>query len=352
MLIDEGMEVTVNIPAELLTDPVKYIKESPKRVKDFPKRTINTIKEATKQVKKILVPTATKIQQTIKQSISQAEKINAVDDQVKQKIVTDAGKIGEMFQRNPTNYVFVDGQLQLAVPVGGVEALMSGRAIIDEGGNFHFTDGRDSGFQQVASAVELLPMALLTGALVVAVANKYAQDNPGKLPGFAPAPKQEPLPGFEPTDEAGWEDQGVDVAGQEPITEGYDIIYPESEDEGFSILPDWLSNLGNVFTNDAKITPERARHILGGDATGGGHKYGTGIPGKSEFPSNWSDDKILEEVSNIANDPSIPGRTQSNGRIVKDATVDGTDIRVVIESKEKGGNIVTGYPTNTPRNPK
>ena len=33
-----------------------------------------------------------------------------------------------------------------------------------------------------------------------------------------------------------------------------------------------------------RIPPERAMHILDGDATGGGHRYGAGKPGKTEFP--------------------------------------------------------------------
>ena len=41
------------------------------------------------------------------------------------------------------------------------------------------------------------------------------------------------------------------------------------------------------------LTDDRAkRHILDGDGTGGGHKAGTGKPGKSEFPKDWSDAKI------------------------------------------------------------
>ncbi len=54
----------------------------------------------------------------------------------------------------------------------------------------------------------------------------------------------------------------------------------------------------------------------------------------------------------MATDRSIPSTVQPNGRIVKDGTRDGIDIRVVLEPPSKGGGIVTAFPTNVPRNPK
>ncbi|AZG15415.1 EndoU domain-containing protein [Cupriavidus pauculus] len=56
-----------------------------------------------------------------------------------------------------------------------------------------------------------------------------------------------------------------------------------------------------------------------------------GAPGKSVFPQDWSPSKIMNDVSDIATDPYIPCTVQSNGRIVKDGTRDGIDIRVVLE---------------------
>ncbi len=95
----------------------------------------------------------------------------------------------------------------------------------------------------------------------------------------------------------------------------------------------------------------RRRHILDGDATGGGHRPGTGIPGKSEFPAGWSDDKIMNAISDVATNPNsifTPGR---GGRTVVTGTVDGVTITVILESPARGGGIVTGFPTNVPRNP-
>ncbi|MEH2922800.1 EndoU domain-containing protein [Samsonia erythrinae] len=96
-------------------------------------------------------------------------------------------------------------------------------------------------------------------------------------------------------------------------------------------------------------TPKRRQHILDGDATGGGHRPGTGIPGKSEFPQGWSDDKIMHNISDIATDPSLTPTVGRGGRLVTNGTRDGIDIRVI---QEKNGDIVSGFPTNVPRNPR
>ncbi|MCC8396671.1 hemagglutinin repeat-containing protein [Paraburkholderia sp. MMS20-SJTR3] len=108
---------------------------------------------------------------------------------------------------------------------------------------------------------------------------------------------------------------------------------------------------GNAQSDVNLASPDRTDHILTGDATGGGHQW-PGGPGKSVFPQDWSSSKIMNAVSDIATDPSIPETVQANGRIVKNGSVDGIDIRVVIEPASKGGGIVTAFPTNVPRNPK
>jgi len=96
------------------------------------------------------------------------------------------------------------------------------------------------------------------------------------------------------------------------------------------------------------VSPRRRRHILDGDATGGGHRPGTGISGKSEFPQGWSDDRILHNISDVATDPSSVTRAGRGGRTITDGTRDGINIRVI---QERNGDIVTGFPTNVPRNP-
>jgi hypothetical protein len=95
------------------------------------------------------------------------------------------------------------------------------------------------------------------------------------------------------------------------------------------------------------VTPQRRIHILVGDVKGGGHKAGIGKPGKTEFPKEWSDDKIIDTAHTIANDPKVPMRP-SGKYWVKAKDVDGIKVRVVLD-REKG-EVVTSYPLNTPRN--
>ena len=100
----------------------------------------------------------------------------------------------------------------------------------------------------------------------------------------------------------------------------------------------------------ATVGPERRLHILEGDARGGGHRPGRGIPNKSEFPPGWSDDRIIGTIEEVANDPEAAHRLEADGRTVVTGRRHGVDIRVVID--RDGRSIVTGYPTNTPRNPR
>lgn len=99
------------------------------------------------------------------------------------------------------------------------------------------------------------------------------------------------------------------------------------------------------------LTDARGRtHILDGDGTGGGHGAGRGIPGKSEFPSGWSDDRVIHEISDIATDPTRIGSSPNRvGYVTTTRSANGIDIKVVYDTVNK--RIVTGYPTNLPRNP-
>lgn len=102
----------------------------------------------------------------------------------------------------------------------------------------------------------------------------------------------------------------------------------------------------------SRISPQRQRHILDGDATGGGHGPGRGIPGKSEFPSRWSDRQVIRYISDIIKDPRSrwtrqPGNPPIRWRI--EGTRDGVNIRVIVEPQGEG--VITAFPTNRPRNP-
>lgn len=90
----------------------------------------------------------------------------------------------------------------------------------------------------------------------------------------------------------------------------------------------------------------RRNHILYGDATGGGHLW-PGLPGKTPFPKDWSADRVMHEISDVATDPSSIFRTGRGGSTIVTGTRDGVDVRVIL----RDGNIITGYPTNLMRNP-
>lgn len=122
---------------------------------------------------------------------------------------------------------------------------------------------------------------------------------------------------------------------------------------GISVVYNETSNSNNA--NEEKpnlLDPDAAGDVLDGDAEGGGHRPGTGNPGKSEFPSGWSDEKILGEISDVATDPAsdrLPGR---DGATVVIGEREGVKIRVIVGSD---GKIISGWPVKGPgvvQNPK
>lgn len=103
------------------------------------------------------------------------------------------------------------------------------------------------------------------------------------------------------------------------------------------------------FNKASAISPQRRAHILYGDATGGGHMFGTGKPCKSEFPKHWDEDTIIKEVDLIAANDNLNWEQQRNGYYVTEQKVGTVKVRVVKGRENK--NVITAYPTNVPRNP-
>jgi hypothetical protein len=101
-------------------------------------------------------------------------------------------------------------------------------------------------------------------------------------------------------------------------------------------------------------SPARTRHVLHGDATGGGHKFGLSrlFNGKTKFPVSWSEQRIMNAVSEVATSPSSVWTQQTgkagaqltkSGVPVKwkvEGTFDGLRIRVIVQ----GDDIVTAHP--------
>jgi hypothetical protein len=107
---------------------------------------------------------------------------------------------------------------------------------------------------------------------------------------------------------------------------------------------------GEKTSDKPSLLDDRARtHVLDGDGPkSGGHRAGTGKPGKSEFPAEWSDERIEGEISDVATDPSSTRTPIPGGREAVTGTRGGVDIKVILD---KDGRIITEYPTNRPRNP-
>ncbi|MCG7545743.1 EndoU domain-containing protein [Pseudoalteromonas sp. MM17-2] len=115
----------------------------------------------------------------------------------------------------------------------------------------------------------------------------------------------------------------------------YDAVHSESSD----------GELTNLADDDA------TNHILNGDKDGGGHGPGRGVPGKSEFPSDWSDDEVMDAVSDVATDPESKSKPAREGRTKTSGTRKGVKIDVITGSNEEHGKIITAWPNNVPRNP-
>jgi hypothetical protein len=89
------------------------------------------------------------------------------------------------------------------------------------------------------------------------------------------------------------------------------------------------------------LAPERAKHILDGDRWGGGHRHGTGRPGKTEFPADWDDEKIIGHVLGVARAPEDPPVFQANRRWRVHGYRDEVGITVIIQPD---GRIWSAWP--------
>ncbi|CAH5764552.1 Toxin CdiA, partial (plasmid) [Escherichia coli] len=105
------------------------------------------------------------------------------------------------------------------------------------------------------------------------------------------------------------------------------------------------------------LSPEAKQHILFGDSpTSGGHLY-PGNPGKTVYPKDWSADKVVHEIGDIATSPDTKwfaltgtgGMYTAKGDPAKWFAYevrDGVRIRVVYQPAT--GKIVTAFPDNKP----
>ncbi len=88
------------------------------------------------------------------------------------------------------------------------------------------------------------------------------------------------------------------------------------------------------------LTGFRREHILNR------HRFGSGKPGKTEFPANWSDEKIIHEISDVSIDRTLPRQTGKWKGEYVEGIRDGVKIRVDFypPNSVHAGKISTGYP--------
>lgn len=114
---------------------------------------------------------------------------------------------------------------------------------------------------------------------------------------------------------------------------------PEKDEGGPRNAPS--DNLGKP--GGATLAEDRGKYILDGNGRGGGgHGPGRATPGKSTFPSDWSDEKTIEAIKDVANDPASVREPAKGERTAVKGTRDEVEIEVIIGRDRKA--IVTAYP--------
>jgi Bacterial EndoU nuclease len=98
-----------------------------------------------------------------------------------------------------------------------------------------------------------------------------------------------------------------------------------------------------VSPDDIAVPADRRVHILDGEpGDGGGHRAGTGKPGKTEFPAERTDDRIIDAVLTVARNPEQPPRRQEfNERWQVTGTRDDVGIVAIVRPD---GSIWTAWP--------
>jgi hypothetical protein len=129
--------------------------------------------------------------------------------------------------------------------------------------------------------------------------------------------------------ESGTESQQDDQNGSTTEQQGWDSQQLQD-----------MPNLGNIPEN-------RQVHILDGEwdydtgeLLGGGHAPGSGNEGKTEFPERWSDETIMDNISNVARDPGTRDSRPGGGYRVT-GVVDGVNIEVLLNAD---GTVWSAYP--------
>jgi len=92
-----------------------------------------------------------------------------------------------------------------------------------------------------------------------------------------------------------------------------------------------------------RATEADRRHILRGSPDGtGGHRYGTGRPGKSEFRKDWPDDGVMDAIDRTL---ASPDYIEHHGdQFVSFRRIEGELVRVSVRTDLGKPFIWTAYP--------
>ncbi len=158
----------------------------------------------------------------------------------------------------------------------------------------------------------------------------------GELPGLTPERIEQWLKTY-PAEDLGLPSHTGSPIPVDPI--GNIISTPIPEETGPNIVS--MENPHSI--ENISIPEDRARHILDGEGRGGGHRYGTGTPGKTEFPASWSDADILDAIREVAGTGTVDRQAHREGYLVIIGEVNGVTIKVVVQPN---GEVRTGYPVS------
>jgi Bacterial EndoU nuclease len=145
----------------------------------------------------------------------------------------------------------------------------------------------------------------------------------------------------DPDEETGDEDTDQDGEDGDTDDQGED----DSDDEDADRNGHWeAANGDKPNPNDISASESRGHILYGdGDGQGGGHRHDSGVPNKTTFPEDWDDDKIIDEVEDVAKNPDEPPEYDEDDETwTVHGTRDGVDIEVIVSPD---GKVKTGYPT-------
>ncbi|MFP1787768.1 EndoU domain-containing protein, partial [Lonsdalea quercina] len=137
-----------------------------------------------------------------------------------------------------------------------------------------------------------------------------------------------------------------------------DVEYPGGKYDGNSLpYKDTTGTVGNSKDYTDILSPEAKQHILYGDSSSSGGHIFPGNPRKTTFPSNWTAEKIVHEIGDVATSPNTQWYAQTGtgglytskgdpAKWVAYEVRDGVRLRVVYQPAT--GKVITAFPDSKP----